>query len=109
MIVYGLSTCAICQRARKTLESCGNEVEFRDIRADPLNEIELAELIMEFGDRLVDRSSSDFRMLNDWLKNSEVEAQIVAKPKVMARPVIRDGNTFYLGWDDAVQSVLLAN
>jgi arsenate reductase len=57
----------------------------------------------------VDRSSSDFRMLNDWLKNSEVEAQIVAKPKVMTRPVIRDENTFYLGWDDAVQRVLLAD
>ncbi|MFQ3184782.1 MAG: arsenate reductase [Octadecabacter sp.] len=109
MIIYGLSTCAICQRARKTLESCGKEVEFRDIRSDPLNEAELAELIMEFGDRLVDRSSSDFRMLNDWLKNSEVEAQIVAKPKVMTRPVIRDENTFYLGWDDAVQRVLLAD
>lgn len=109
MIIYGLSTCAVCQRARKTLESFGKKVEFRDIRADPLNEAELAELIVEFGDRLVDRSSSDYRMLNDWLKNSEAEAQIAAKPKVMTRPVIRDGNIFYLGWDDAVQSLLLAD
>lgn len=107
MIIYGLSTCAVCQRARKTLESCGKEVVFRDIRADPLNEAELAELIVEFGDRLVDRSSNDYRMLNDWLKNSEAETQIAAKPKVMTRPVIRDENIFYLGWNEAVQSVLL--
>lgn len=107
MIIYGLSTCAICQRARKTLEAGGKDVEFRDVRADPLSDVELAELITEFGDRLVDRKSSDYRALNDWLKNSEAEAQISAKPKVMARPVIRDQGTFYLGWDEPVQKALL--
>lgn len=108
MIIYGLSTCALCQKAQKALEAQGTQVEFRDIRADPLSEAELAELIVEFGDRLVDRSSNDYRALNDWLKNSEAEAQIAAKPKVMARPVIRDGAALYLGWDDAVQKAVLA-
>lgn len=107
MIIYGLSTCSQCQKAQKALEAQGDKVEFRDIRADPLSEAELAELIVEFGDRLVDRSSNDYRALNNWLKNSEAEAQIAAKPKVMARPVIRDGADFYLGWDDVVQKALL--
>ncbi len=107
MIIYGLSTCAICQKAQKALEAAGRDVSFRDIRAEPLSEAELEELIVEFGDRLVDRSSNDYRALNDWLKNSEADAQIAAKPKVMARPVIRDQDTFYLGWDDAVQKALL--
>lgn len=107
MILYGLNTCAICQKARKALEAEGKDVDFRDIRADPLSEAELAELIAEFGDRLVDRTSNDYRALNDWLKNSEAEAQISAKPKVMARPVIRDQGVFYLGWDEAVQKALL--
>lgn len=107
MMIYGLSTCAVCQRARKTLEAAGRSVEFRDVRADPLTESELDELIAEFGDRLVDRTSNDYRGLNEWLKNSEAEAQISAKPKVMARPVIRDQDMLYLGWDDAVQNALL--
>jgi arsenate reductase-like glutaredoxin family protein len=51
--------------------------------------------------------SNDYRALNDWLKNSEADAQIAAQPKVMARPVIRDQDTFYLGWDEAVQNALL--
>jgi arsenate reductase len=108
MIIYGLSTCSICQKARKALEAEGKDVSFRDIRAEPLNEAELAELIAEFGDRLVDQNTNDYRALNDWLKNSEAEAQISAKPKVMARPVIRDQSTLYLGWDEAVQNALLS-
>lgn len=107
MMIYGLNTCAICQKARKALEAAGKEVHLRDVRAEPLSEAELAELLAEFGDRLVDRKSSDYRALNDWLKNSEAEAQISAKPKVMVRPVIRDQDRLYLGWDDAVQRDLL--
>lgn len=107
MILYGLSTCSVCQKARKTLEAEGKEINFRDVRADPLNEEELAVLIAEFGDRLVDRTSNDYRALNEWLKNSDAEAQIAAKPKVMARPVIFDGTAYHLGWDESVQATLL--
>lgn len=107
MIIYGLSTCSICQKAQKALGAAGHKISFRDVRAEPLSEAELAELIVEFGDRLVDQKSNDYRGLNDWLKNSEAEAQIAAKPKVMARPVIRDGDAFYLGWDEDVQKSLL--
>lgn len=107
MMIYGLNTCAICQKARKALEADGKEVSFRDVRAEPLSEAELAELIVEFGDRLVDRNSNDYRALSDWLRNSEAEVQISARPKVMARPVIRDQDMFYLGWGETVQETLL--
>lgn len=107
MMIFGLNTCAISQKARKALEAAGKDVEFRDVRADPLSEAELAALITEFGDRLVDRTTNDWRGLSDWLKHSEAEAQIAAKPKLMTRPVIRDGDAYYLGWDDAVQAALI--
>lgn len=107
MIIYGLSTCPLCQKAQKALEAEGHKITFRDVRADPLDEAELGALILEFGDRLVDRTSNDYRALNDWLKNSEAEAQISAKPKVMARPVIVHDGAYYLGWDQGVQDVLL--
>ncbi|OUS37347.1 hypothetical protein A9Q94_05945 [Rhodobacterales bacterium 56_14_T64] len=107
MMILGLNTCSDSQKARKALEAAGKDVSFRDVRADPLSEAELAELIAEFGDRLVDRKTNDWRGLSDWLKHSEAEDQIAAKPKLMARPVIRDGDTYYLGWDEAVQNALL--
>ena len=107
MLIFGISTCATCQKARKALEASGKDVSFRDVRAEPLDDAELAELISEFGDRLVDRTSNDWRGLSDWLKHSEAEDQLSAKPKLMVRPVIRDGDTYYLGWDEAVQNALL--
>ncbi len=108
MMIYGLTTCAQCNRARKTLEGAGHTVTFRDVRAEPLSEDELAMLIAEFGDNLVDTTTNDYRALNTWLKNSEAEAQIAAQPKVMARPVIRAGETWHLGWDDTIEAALLA-
>jgi arsenate reductase (glutaredoxin) len=109
MIIYGLRTCAQCQKALKALEAIRRDVTFRDIRSNPLNDAELAMLIAEFGDRLVDRSTNDYRALNDWLKNSEAEEQIAAKPKIMARPVIFDGSAYHLGWGTDVQTALLGD
>ncbi|MBL4807141.1 MAG: hypothetical protein JKY31_07605 [Rhodobacteraceae bacterium] len=107
MMIYGLETCAICQKARKALEAAGKDVIFRDIRDEPLDESELAILIAEFGDRLVDKKTNDWRALSDWLKHSEAEEQLMAKPKLMTRPVIKDEDTYYLGWDSATQEALL--
>lgn len=109
MLIYGLSTCKQCQKAIKSMESAGKAVTFRDIRADPLNEAELDALFVEFGDRLVDQTTNDYRALNDWLKHSEAEAQIAAQPKVMARPVIVANDTYYLGWDETIEATLLAD
>jgi len=106
MIVYGISTCALTKRAIRTLEDAGRDVTFRDVRTDPMSDDEWAELITEFGDHLVDRKSPDWRGLSDWLKNSETEAQLAAKPKLMTRPVIRDGDAFHLGWDEAVRAAV---
>ncbi|MFT5796483.1 MAG: arsenate reductase, partial [Candidatus Azotimanducaceae bacterium] len=32
MKIYGLSTCSVCQKARKALEAAGKDIDFRDIR-----------------------------------------------------------------------------
>jgi arsenate reductase-like glutaredoxin family protein len=107
MILYGIPTCDTCKKALKALEGAGQAVSFRDIRKDPLSEAEIARLVIEFGDRLINKTSTTYRGFNDFLKASEPEAQIAAQPTVMKRPVIEDDGRFFLGWDDAVQSALL--
>ena len=104
MILYGLPTCADCKKATKALEAAGLTVTFRDIRADPLNETEWAPLIAEFGDNIIDRKSQAYRNLNAWMRESEAEAQLLDQPALMARPILTDGTTYTLGWDDAAQA-----
>ncbi|MEZ5885659.1 MAG: ArsC/Spx/MgsR family protein [Paracoccaceae bacterium] len=107
MILFGIPTCDSCKKALKALEASGREVTFRDVRAAPLSETEIAEIVREFGDRVINRQSTTYRGFSDFLKLSEPEAQIAAQPTVMKRPVIRDGDSWHLGWDDDVQAALL--
>ncbi len=107
MILYGISTCDTCKKAVKALQAVGREVEFRDIRAKPLTPTEINELVMEFGDKLINKQSTTYRSFSDFLRESDADVQIASQPTVMKRPVIRDGNVFYLGWDETVQTALL--
>jgi arsenate reductase (glutaredoxin) len=109
MILYGISTCDTCKKALKALETAGVAVSFRDIRAAPLTEAEIDRIVQEFGGRAVNTQSTTYRGFNDFLKASDPEAQIKAQPTVMKRPVIQDGNRWFLGWDDATQSELLGS
>jgi arsenate reductase-like glutaredoxin family protein len=106
MILYGISTCDTCKKALKTLERAGKEVTFRDIRATPLTQPEVDRIVQEFGSRAVNQQSTTYRGFNDFLKASDPEAQIMAQPTVMKRPVIQDGDRWYLGWDSATEAAL---
>lgn len=108
MILYGISTCDSCKRALKTLQAAGHAVTFRDIRREPLTEAEIARLVTEFGGRLVNRQSTTFRAMSDFLKAAEPEVQIAREPTVMKRPVIEHEGRFWLGWDETVQAALTA-
>jgi arsenate reductase (glutaredoxin) len=107
MILYGIPTCDTCKKAQKALETAGHSVTFRDVRREPLSETEIARLVTEFGDRLINKTSTTYRSFNDFLKASEAEVQIAEQPTVMKRPVIDADGTLYLGWGDDVQSALL--
>ena len=104
MIVYGLSTCDTTRKALKALQAAGRDVTFRDVRADPLSEAEIAKIVQEFGDRAINRQSTTYRSFSAFLRASEPEAQIAAQPTVMKRPVLQDGDTWYLGWDAEIEA-----
>lgn len=106
MILYGIPTCDTCKKALKALGAAGREVTFRDVRAEPLSEAEIAQIVAEFGDRAVNRTSPSYRGLSDFLKAAEPEAQIAAQPTVMKRPVIEDAGRWHLGWTPEVEAAL---
>lgn len=104
MILYGISTCDTCKKALKELAAAGREVSFRDIRKDPLSEAEVDRIVQEFGDRVINKTSTTYRGFSDFLKASDADAQIRAQPTVMKRPIIEKGGVWTLGWDDATKA-----
>ena len=108
MILYGLSTCDTTKKALKALQKAGKDVVFRDVRAQPLTSAEIDAIITEFGDRAVNKQSTTYRGFSDFLRESDADAQIAAQPTVMKRPIIQDGATWYLGWDEAIEAKVTA-
>jgi arsenate reductase (glutaredoxin) len=102
MILYGLSTCDTCKKAQKALVAACHDVTFRDVRAQPLTDAEIAEFIAEFGSRIINTQSTTYRGLSDWMKNSEADHQLKEHPALMKRPVIRHLGILTLGWDDKI-------
>jgi len=107
MILYGISTCDTCKKAIKALEAAGHPVTFRDVRKDPLSEAEIDKIVGEFGDRIINKTSTTYRAFSDFLKASDADAQIRSQPTVMKRPVIEADGKWYLGWDQATTDALL--
>ncbi|MCX8507588.1 MAG: hypothetical protein ORN49_01700 [Rhodobacteraceae bacterium] len=105
MILYGIPTCDTCKKALKALTAAGRQVTFRDVRAEPLTVMEIAEIVTEFGDRVINKQSTTYRGFSEFLKMSEPEAQIAAQPTVMKRPLIR-AEAWHLGWDSAIEDQL---
>lgn len=102
MIVYGISTCDSCKKALKALQNAGHAAQLHDIRANPLSETEIDEFVSTFGDAIINKKSTTWRSVSDFLRASEPEAQLAAQPTLMKRPVIRSDKGLTLGWDDEI-------
>ena len=105
MILYGIPTCDTCRKARKALEAAGLEVEFRDIRATPLEPAERARFIDAFGEALVNRRSTTWRQLSEEERAADTDSLLATHAALMKRPLLADGDTLSLGWDAKAQAV----
>ncbi|RYH11201.1 arsenate reductase family protein [Tropicimonas sp. IMCC6043] len=103
MILYGLSSCDTCRKARKALEAAGRDVTFRDVRESPLSPEERVDLLAEFGEALINRRSTTWRQLPEDARNASPDDLLAAHPTLMKRPVLVEGLRRTLGWDAAVQ------
>lgn len=107
MILYGLAACDTCRKALKAIRAAGQEVTFRDVRAEPLSAGECRELLDVFGDRLVNRASTTWRGLPEEARSDDAGELLRRYSALMKRPVIRDGASFYIGWTADTQALVL--
>ncbi|MEM7469830.1 MAG: ArsC/Spx/MgsR family protein [Pseudomonadota bacterium] len=106
MRLYGIKTCDTCRKALKSLEAAGHDVEFVDVRAEPLSDTDLNRFAEKFGDTLMNTRSTTWRGLDESQRAQPMTRLLAAHPTLMKRPVI-EADQLYLGWKKVVQDALL--
>ncbi len=107
MKLYGLKNCDSCKKALKELKNAGKNIEFIDIRLDPVSSKTIESWLDQHGDTvLVNRKSTTWRNLSDADRQSSVPLLLQAHPTLIKRPVILVGDQSYVGWNASVKSAL---
>ena len=105
MILYGLKNCDSCKKALAQLRAAGHEVAFVDIRADPLDAKQLADLLAQHGaDILLNRKSTSWRNLDETARSLPPQTLLAQNPTLIKRPVIFTETDSFVGWTREVQT-----
>ncbi len=104
--MFGLAHCSTCQKAQAALEAAGWQVNFRDVKTDPLAEADWVAMIGDFGDKLVNRASLTWRGMSDEERAGTPLQMLMAKPSLMKRPAIIAADQRLLGWTANVKRAL---
>ena len=105
MKLYGLKNCDRCKKALSQVRAAGYEIDFFDIRIEPLDPSQIADLLARHGEQIVlNRMSTTWRNLPDSDRLLPPETLLVQHPSIIKRPVIFHNDTSYVGWSRDVQT-----
>lgn len=104
--LYGLPNCDTCKKARAWLSAHAIAHEFVDYRANPLSSAQLEAAAAAHGwSKLINRSSTTWRQLDEDDKTASTPAQFLAlaktHPTLIRRPLLLDGTHVDAGFDPA--------
>jgi arsenate reductase len=107
MKVYGIVNCNTVKAARAWLAAHGHDYEFVDFKKTPPTRELLARWCAAFGwESVLNRRGTTWRMLSPAAQarvkdESGAIALMLDKPTVIKRPVVEDGKTRLIGFDEA--------
>lgn len=107
MRFFGLKNCDTCRKALKSLAEVGAAPVVIDVRKDGIDPADLAQIVSQFGDAAINRSSTTWRGLTDDEKRGDPLVLLTAHPTLMKRPVIDANGTWTIGWKADVQAKYL--
>ena len=89
------------------LSSAGHEIAFFDIRTDPLDHSQIADLLIRHGDQvLLNRKSTTWRNLAESDRLLSPTTLLAMHPTLIKRPIIFYDGSSYIGWSRDVQTAL---
>ena len=106
MRLYGLKNCDSCKKALLQLSTAGHDIAFFDIRIDPLEHSQIADLLTRHGDQvLLNRKSTTWRNLAESDRLLSPTNLLAMHPTLIKRPIIFYNGDSYVGWSIDVQTV----
>ena len=105
MRLYGLKNCDSCRKALLQLSQAGHEIDFFDVRTDPLDHSQIVDLLNRHGDQVVlNRKSTTWRNLAESDRLLSPKILLAMHPTLIKRPIIFYGGSSYVGWSKDVQT-----
>lgn len=109
MRFFGLKNCDTCRKALRALTDAGFEPTVIDVRKDGVSPEDIAMLLGEFGDALINRRSTTWRGLSEDQRLLEPAVLLAQFPTLMKRPVVEtDDGVLLLGWTAATQNAIIS-
>ena len=111
IVLYSVSSCRYCNKARRFLEENGIAYIEKDILSRKLSQQEIAYLIrrtLNGTDDIILRNSKPFRDDNlsvDEMHLSELVSYIIRHPSILKRPILIDNRHLQVGYDPEQLSV----
>jgi len=110
--VYGLKNCDTCRKALKWLVGHDIKHQFHDVRDDELEAGRIAGWIDAVGlEVLVNRRSTTWRNLDEATREAALgpaaAAVLADHPTLIKRPVIALGDEILVGFNEAIEKLLL--
>ena len=104
VILYGLKNCESCKKALSQLSAVGHQVKFVDIRTNPLNALQLTDLLAHHGeDVVINRKSKTWRNLDETARSLPPQTLLAQHPTVIKRPIIFTETGSFVGWTSEAQ------
>ena len=97
--ILGLKNCDKCRNAKKNLTNLGYDIEFIDVRKNPIGLDQIKELIAMFGNQILNKRSTTFRGLSQSEKEISVVQLLQKYPTLMKRPVVMSSEKNTIGWN----------
>ena len=105
MKLYGLKNCDSCKKALSQLHAAGHDIDFFDIRIEPLDPSQIVDLLARHSEQIVlNRKSTTWRNLPDADRLLPPKTLLIQHPSLIKRPVIFCNDTSYVGWSRDVQT-----
>ena len=97
--ILGLKNCDKCRDAQTKLNKLGYNLEFIDVRKNPIGLDQIKQLIAMFGNQILNKRSTTFRGLSQSEKDFSTVQLLQKYPTLMKRPVLMSSEKNSIGWN----------